>query len=296
MTSILGQRAAQYAAAMCDDYNVGYSQHNRWDMPDISELISNTGYGGAYEADCSSLTARAYNAAIVSLGLQGRIPLFPESDATWTGSWRSLAAARGFSVEEWYPGVDLDVGDLLLSERDSGGTGHIAMYTGGDAEREAWISEIGDIYGASGDQTGEETRTKPLSEHPLTVSGQWTHVLHAPSTPTTTTTSTPTTTQESDDMFESADRAKLDGVSYLLSNNLGAAIGRLDQERYVARNERAQITASLAALTAAVKTLATAKGADPDAILATIKTSVDAGVARALEGLEITLAAKETAK
>ena len=277
MTSILGQRAAANMAMLCDDWDVGYSQPGRWDIRD----------GGT--TDCSAATAWAYNRAGIS-------PPLPTDYRTWTGTWRSLAAARGFSVEEWDTDVDLGAGDLLLSEADSGGTGHIAMYTGGDAVREAWIAETGDIDGAPGDQTGGETRTVSYWGHPLTVSGQWTHVLHAPSTPTTTTTSTPTTTQESDDMFESADRAKLDGVSYLLNHNLGAAIGRLDQERYVARNERAQITASLAALTAAVKTLATAKGADPDAILATIKTSVDAGVARALEGLEITLAAKETAK
>ena len=54
MTSILGQRAAQYAAAMCDDYDVGYSQHNRWDLPDIADLVAGTGYGGTYEGDCSS--------------------------------------------------------------------------------------------------------------------------------------------------------------------------------------------------------------------------------------------------
>ena len=286
MTSILGQRAAQYAAAMCDDYNVGYSQHNRWDMPDISELISNTGYGDAYEADCSSLTARAYNAAIVSLGLQGRIPLFPESDATWTGSWRSLASARGFSVEEWYPGVDLDVGDLLLSERDSGGTGHIAIYTGGDAEREAWISEIGDIYGAPGDQTDEETRTKSYSGHPLTVSGQWTHVLTPPAvTPTAAPPSNPTV-QEDDDMNSTqnymleqlfGDRVEFAQLMYALRHSILPALTALQSQG--------------AAQGAAIKALAAAKGADG----AEVARSIDAAVKEALKDLEVTLATKKEA-
>ncbi len=273
MTSILGQRAAANMAMLCDDMDVGYSQPGRWDIRD----------GGT--TDCSAATAWAYNKAGIS-------PPFPTDYRTWTGTWRSLAAARGFSVEEWYAGIDMGIGDLLLSEEASGGTGHIAMYTGGNAVREAWIAETGDIDGAPGDQTGGETRTVSYWGHPLTASGAWTHVLHAPSTTTNTTT---TTTAQESDMFETSDRAKLDGVAYLLNNNLGAAIGRLDQERYVARGERAQITASLAALTAAVKALATAKGGDPEAILATIKTSVDAGVARALEGLEVTLAAKKEA-
>ena len=286
MTSILGQRAAQYAAAMCDDYNVGYSQHNRWDMPDISELISNTGYGDAYEADCSSLTARAYNAAIVSLGLQGRIPLFPESDATWTGTWRSLAAARGFSVEEWYPGIGLDIGDLLLSEEASGGTGHIAMYTGGDAEREAWISEIGDIYGAPGDQTDEETRTKPYSEHPLTASGQWTHVLTPPAvTPTAAPPSNPTV-QEDDDMNSTqnymleqlfGDRAEFAQLMYALRHSILPALTALQSQG--------------AAQGAAIKALAAAKGADG----AEVARSIDAAVKEALKDLEVTLATKKEA-
>lgn len=290
MTSILGQRAAQYAAAMCDDYDVGYSQHNRWDLPDIADLVAGTGYGGTYEGDCSSLTARAYNAAIVSLGLQGRIPLFPESDATWTGTWRSLAVTRDFSVEEWYLDIDLDIGDLLLSEGASGGTGHIAMYTGGDAEREAWISEIGDIYGAPGDQTDEETRTKSYSGHPLTVSGQWTHVLHPPAvTPTPAAPSTPSTTtvQEDDDMNSTQnymltqvfnDRAEFAQLMYALRHSILPTLTSL----------QGQITAQ----GAAIKALADAKGADG----AQVARSIDAAVKAALAGVEITLAAKETAK
>lgn len=285
MTSILGQRAAQYAAAMCDDYNVGYSQHNRWDMPDISALVANTGYGGDYEADCSSLTARAYNAAIVSLGLQGKISLFPESDATWTGTWRSLAAARGFSVEEWYPGVDLDVGDLLLSEGASGGTGHIAIYTGGDAEREAWISEIGDIYGAPGDQTDEETRTKSYSGHPLTVSGQWTHVLTPPAVTPTAAAPSITTVQE-DDMNSTqnymleqlfGDRPEFAQLMYALRHSILPALTAIQSQ--------------VAAQGAAIKALADAKGADG----AKVASSIDAAVKEALKDLEVTLATKKEA-
>jgi hypothetical protein len=51
----------------------------------------------------------------------------------------------------------------------------------------------------------------------------------------------------------------------------------------------------LAGLTAAVKALAESKpGVDPAAVLATVKASVDAGVASALADLSITLDTKES--
>ena len=155
------------------------------------------------------------------------------------------------------------------------------MYTGGDAEREAWISEIGDIYGAPGDQTDEETRTKPYSEHPLTVSGQWTHVLTPPAV-----TPSITTVQEDDDMNSTqnymleqlfGDRAEFAQLMYALRHSILPALTALQSQ--------------VAAQGAAIKALAAAKGADG----AEVARSIDAAVKEALKDLEVTLATKKEA-
>ena len=270
--SILGRKASAYAAMVCDDWSVGYSQPRRWNIRP----------GG--HTDCSALVARAYNHAGIS-------PAFPENQGTWTGTLRRLCAARGFAVESWGRSKSLHPGDLLLSEKASGGTGHVAIHTGDGVLREAWVAETGGIDGAGGDQTGQETRTIANRNHPLTAAGRWTHILRAPadSTSSTTTTNHP----EEDDMFDNSDRAKLDAVSYLLHNNLGGAIADINTRTFAASAQLAQITATLGGLSAAVEALATSNGVDPEKIIAAVKESVDAGVARALEGVEITLDTKK---
>lgn len=175
--SALGDNAARWMAWLTGSaaqFNIGYSQPRRWTFLDVAR----TG-GGTADMDCSAAVAGAYN-------LAGLIDPFPENEETWTGSLRPLAAARDFNVIPWQQvGNDPDnllPGDLLLSERDSGGVGHVAMALWGDAVGEAWIDSQGsdgwdDPDELIGDQTGGETRQIAYTSHPYTVSGRWTHVL-----------------------------------------------------------------------------------------------------------------------
>ena len=130
--SALGDNAARWMAWLTGSaaqFNIGYSQPRRWTFLDVAR----TG-GGTADMDCSAAVAGAYN-------LAGLIDPFPENEETWTGSLRPLAAARDFNVIPWQQvGNDPDnllPGDLLLSERDSGGVGHVAMALWGDAVGEA---------------------------------------------------------------------------------------------------------------------------------------------------------------
>lgn len=77
----LGQLAASNMRHL-RSLNIGYSQPRRW----------NIWQGGT--TDCSASTARAYN-------MTGLIAPFPEDLRTWTGTWRALAAERGFTVTAW---------------------------------------------------------------------------------------------------------------------------------------------------------------------------------------------------
>lgn len=180
----LGQLAASNMRHL-RSLNIGYSQPRRW----------NIWQGGT--TDCSASTARAYN-------MTGLIAPFPEDLRTWTGTWRALAADRGFTVTAWDGDTaDLREGDLLLSEEASGGTGHIAMITYPGVVSEWWGSETGDTDGADGDQTGQEGREKEIDIHPFTLSGNWTHVLRPPAITdgAEDAAATTITTDEEDDMF-----------------------------------------------------------------------------------------------
>lgn len=180
----LGQLAASNMRHL-RSLNIGYSQPRRW----------NIWQGGT--TDCSASTARAYN-------MTGLIAPFPEDLRTWTGTWRALAADRGFTVTAWDGDTaDLREGDLLLSEEASGGTGHIAMITYPGVVSEWWGSETGDTDGADGDQTGQEGREKEIDIHPFTLSGNWTHVLRPPAITDGAegAAATTITTDEEDDMF-----------------------------------------------------------------------------------------------
>lgn len=258
MTINTGAVCAAVAMA-CDDWTLGYSQPDRLNIQN----------GG--NCDCSSLAAWAYN--------QGGGAFAPN---TSTHNMRARAVAQGFSAIPWYPGSTLIPGDALLSEAASGGVGHVAIYTGGDALREAWISETGDIDGAPGDQTGGETRTVACSAHPYTTGGNWTHILRPPSGYTT-----PTPTIEGEDLMNNDQLTQLVNAAWLINNSHHGVLARLDRARV---EDEARDTAMMSA----IKALAAAQGADPDQIA----TLVQAAVTDALKGLSVTLslAPKEVAE
>lgn len=177
--SVIGDNAARWGAWLTSGmYDLGYSQPRRWGVVGVQE-------GGSADADCSSLVAHCWN--------QGGVrPLFPADDGTWTGALRELAAARGFAVMPYAAiggdAANLMAGDALLSERASGGAGHVALHIGGDVLAEAWVDSHGsdgwdDPDEPVGDQTGQETRQIPYADHPYTAAGLWTHILRPPASP-----------------------------------------------------------------------------------------------------------------
>lgn len=203
---------------ICNEAYIGYSQYERGEIYD----------GGS--ADCSSAAAYSYNAG-------GVTPPFPAD--TSTHNFRARSAERGFAILDYAavgpnPG-NLAVGDALLSELASGGVGHIAVVTGYDTLSEAWISEVGDIYGEPGDQTGGETRTVSFTGHPYTTSGVWTHVLRPPAdgddTAPTQTTPTTNTTKENFSMFLISTPLSDGSWSYALITEVSGARTLDDQER-----------------------------------------------------------------
>ena len=103
----------------------GYSQANRWG-PDY---------------DCSSLVCSALKAAG-----------FPNSGATWTGNMKKCLKKIGF---KWHRGTrGIQRGDILLAHNSQ--NQHTEIYLGNGKNVGAHSSENGGIYGASGDQTGNE--------------------------------------------------------------------------------------------------------------------------------------------
>lgn len=178
----VGSITAEIARRICDSENVGYSQgedrRSWYAAADAHGRVSSP-----QNADCSSLAAGA-----VSYGLHhtygvpwGHKALLEINDF-WTGNLRAGMEARGFEEVNWpdenlTPDGGFRVGDIVLSAGNEGGVGHVVVIVedGYDPlESEAWIAETGDIYGAPGDQTGQETRTARYSEHPHTQRGAWT--------------------------------------------------------------------------------------------------------------------------
>lgn len=238
--SALGENAARWMAWLTSKggpFDVGYSQPRRF-SPEIHAAIA--AGGGVADMDCSSGVALAYNAG-------GMSPPFPEDGTTWTGSLRELAGARGFTVMDWGEvgphAENLLPGDLLLSERDSGGVGHVAMALWGDAVGEAWIDSRGsdgwdDPDEPIGDQTGGETRQIAYTSHPYTVSGRWTHVLrHTGPDTTTTTEELPVqitiagSTYDAADVIAAIDQraAATDARTAGIEQTLGVIIAKLSQ-------------------------------------------------------------------
>ena len=178
----VGSVTAEIARRICEEQPVGYSQgedrRSWYAAADAHGRVSSP-----QSADCSSLAAGA-----VSYGLHhtygvpwGHKALLEPNDF-WTGNLRAGMEARGFEEVNWpdeamTPDGGFRVGDIVLSAANEGGVGHVIVIVedGYDPlESEAWIAETGDIYGAPGDQTGQETRTDRYSSHPYTQRGAWT--------------------------------------------------------------------------------------------------------------------------
>lgn len=127
----------------CEEANLGYDQGNRFDIR----------YGG--ECDCSWLTVFAlYEAG------------FETGSASFTGNMKENLVKHGWVVvpNNGHP----QKGDILLKER-----GHAAVWLG-DCLAEAIGDENGNIRGgASGDQTGNETRTCPYYNFPWDFYLRW---------------------------------------------------------------------------------------------------------------------------
>ncbi|WP_302392767.1 hypothetical protein [Eggerthella sinensis] len=133
----------------------GYSQgSNRWGNGIRETLVID---GEAYsfaggDRDCSSGVISAYEAAGVDCG-----------GATYTGNMRSCMCSTGnFS---WEPmSYTAQPGDVYLNERD-----HTAMCKTAvpDVLMQFSINENGDIIGGrEGDQTGQESNTRPYYDYP----------------------------------------------------------------------------------------------------------------------------------
>ena len=178
----VGSVTAEIARRICDVEPVGYSQgedRRSW----FAAADAHGRVSSPQSADCSSLAAGS-----ISYGLHhtygvpwGHKALLEPNDF-WTGNLRAGMEARGFEEVNWpdenlTPDGGFQIGDIVLSAGNEGGVGHVIVIVenGYDPlESEAWIAETGDIYGAPGDQTGQETRTARYSEHPYTQRGAWT--------------------------------------------------------------------------------------------------------------------------
>lgn len=142
----------QFAAAVANNPQCGYSQINRW-APDY---------------DCSSL--------MYACGYYAGYPL-KDYDPRYTGTMINDFSAVGFRVDAFDGNLyDLERGDILLNVHH-----HTAVYIGDGKIVEASIDENGDIVGKqTGDQTGAEIHIRSIYNYP------WTHVLTPPKENTTT--------------------------------------------------------------------------------------------------------------
>lgn len=254
----IAEDAARWVAWLtgsAGQFNIGYSQPRRWTF-----MAAARQGAGAADADCSALVSGAYN-------LAGIPSPFPEDGATWTGSLRELAEERSFQVIPYSQvGGDPDnllPGDLLLSERASGGVGHVAMALWGDNLGEAW----GDSQGSDGwddpdepvgDQTGGETRQVAYTGHIYTVGGRWTHVLRYAGPDTTSTT-----------MEELPVLITIDGSTYPAE----AVIAAIDQRVAATDARTAGIEQTLGVVIAKLSQIAERVGLTGDDVAATRKAA-----------------------
>ena len=186
----VADEAAARMAYWCDTDEaggVGYDQGTREEIRDLS-YVSTPRLTGAVDSDCSAMVAAACNLGLRAAGVvpadagDGDPRLLPAS--TWTGSMRAELEARGWREVHWddaamTPDGGFRKGDVVLSSKDEGGVGHVAMVVDDNPSdpvlAEAWIDERGEITGgAVGDQTGAETRLVSYSSHIYTQRGAWT--------------------------------------------------------------------------------------------------------------------------
>ena len=176
-----------YWCATDEAGGVGYDQGTREEIRDFS-YVSTPHLTGAVDSDCSAMVAAACNLGLRAAGV---VPAgTPDTDSrllpasTWTGSMRAELEARGWREVHWddaamTPDGGFRRGDVVLSSKDEGGVGHVAMVVDDNPTdpvlAEAWIDERGEITGgAVGDQTGSETRLVSYTSHVYTQRGAWT--------------------------------------------------------------------------------------------------------------------------
>lgn len=177
----VGSVTARIARQVSESENVGYSQYRRRSWFAAADWAGHV--PSAQDADCSSLACGAIDYGLhdtynVPWGHQALL----EINDFWTGNMRAGMEARGFRERTWpdenlCPDGGFQAGDIILSAGNEGGTGHVVIALEDAVDpliSESWISETGDIDGEPGDQTGEETRLKRYSAHPLTQQGAWT--------------------------------------------------------------------------------------------------------------------------
>lgn len=177
----VGSVTARIARQVSESENVGYSQPRRRSWFAAADWAGHV--PSAQDADCSSLACGAIDYGLHdTYGVPWGHQALLEINDFWTGNMRAGMEARGFRERTWpdenlCPDGGFKAGDIILSAGNEGGTGHVVIALEDAADpliSESWISETGDIDGEPGDQTGEETRLKRYSAHPLTQRGAWT--------------------------------------------------------------------------------------------------------------------------
>ena len=177
----VGSVTARIARQVSANENVGYSQYRRRSWFAAADWAGHV--PSAQDADCSSLACGAIDYGLHdTYGVPWGHQALLEINDFWTGNMRAGMEARGFRERTWpdenlCPDGGFQAGDIILSAGNEGGTGHVVIALEDAVDpiiSESWISETGDIDGEPGDQTGEETRLKRYSAHPLTQRGAWT--------------------------------------------------------------------------------------------------------------------------
>ena len=177
----VGAVTARIARQVSENENVGYSQYRRRTWFAAADWAGHV--PSAQDADCSSLACGAIDYGLHdTYGVPWGHQALLEINDFWTGNMRAGMEARGFRERTWpdenlCPDGGFQAGDIILSAGNEGGTGHVVVALEDAVDpliSESWISETGDIDGEPGDQTGEETRLKRYSAHPLTQRGAWT--------------------------------------------------------------------------------------------------------------------------
>lgn len=177
----VGSVTARIARQVSESENVGYSQYRRRSWFAAADWAGHV--PSAQDADCSSLACGAIDYGLHdTYGVPWGHQALLEINDFWTGNMRAGMEARGFRERTWpdenlCPDGGFQAGDIILSAGNEGGSGHVVIALEDAVDpiiSESWISETGDIDGEPGDQTGEETRLKRYSAHPLTQRGAWT--------------------------------------------------------------------------------------------------------------------------